>query len=71
VADLTYIRLRGEFLYLAVILDRFSRSVVGWSLARMFHTGSELVGGGSKNSAAAGPLSEVVTGRIRRGTGFA
>jgi len=34
VADLTYIRLRGEFLYLAVILDRFSRSVVGWSLGR-------------------------------------
>lgn len=34
VSDLTYIRLRGEFVYLAVILDRFSRSVVGWSLGR-------------------------------------
>jgi transposase InsO family protein len=34
VADITYIRLRGEFVYLAVILDRFSRCVVSWSLER-------------------------------------
>jgi putative transposase len=34
VADLTYIRLRGEFVYLAVVLDRFSRKVVGWELDR-------------------------------------
>jgi putative transposase len=34
VADITYIRLRGEFVYLAVILDAFSRKVVGWELAR-------------------------------------
>jgi transposase InsO family protein len=33
VADLTYIRLRRQFLYLAVILDSFSRRVVGWELA--------------------------------------
>jgi len=32
VADLTYIRLREQFLYLAVILDAFSRRVVGWGL---------------------------------------
>jgi len=32
VADLTYIRLRGEFVYLAVVLDAFSRKVVGWEL---------------------------------------
>lgn len=32
VADLTYIRLREQFLYLAVILDAFSRRVVGWAL---------------------------------------
>ena len=35
VADITYIRLQGEFVYLAVILDAFSRKVVGWELARM------------------------------------
>src|SRR6266852_1331696 len=34
VADITYIRLRAEFVYLAVILDGFSRKVVGWALDR-------------------------------------
>jgi putative transposase len=34
VADITYIRLRAEFVYLAVILDAFSRKVVGWALDR-------------------------------------
>jgi len=34
VADLTYIRLRCEFVYLAVILDAFSRRVIGWALGR-------------------------------------
>ena len=34
VADITYIRLQAEFVYLAVILDAFSRRVIGWALAR-------------------------------------
>src|SRR5258708_660043 len=34
VADITYIRLRMEFVYLAVVLDAFSRRVVGWALGR-------------------------------------
>jgi transposase InsO family protein len=34
VADITYIRLQAEFVYLAVILDAFSRRVVGWELDR-------------------------------------
>jgi transposase InsO family protein len=34
VADITYIRLRTEFVYLAVVLDAFSRKVVGWALER-------------------------------------
>ncbi len=33
-ADITYIRLKTEFVYLAVILDAFSRKVVGWSVDR-------------------------------------
>ena len=33
-ADITYIRLREEFVYLAVILDAFSRRVIGWALDR-------------------------------------
>src|SRR5207302_5912318 len=32
VADITYIRLRAEFVYLAVILDAYSRRVIGWEL---------------------------------------
>ena len=34
VADITYIRLQAEFVYLAVILDAYSRKVVGWALGR-------------------------------------
>jgi len=34
VADLTYIRLELEFVYLAVMLDAFSRRVIGWALER-------------------------------------
>ena len=34
VADLTYIRLEVEFVYLAVVLDAFSRRVIGWALDR-------------------------------------
>jgi putative transposase len=34
VSDITYIRLLAEFVYLAVILDAFSRKVVGWKLER-------------------------------------
>ncbi len=34
VADITYIRLELEFLYLAVMLDAFSRRVIGWALDR-------------------------------------
>jgi putative transposase len=38
VADLTYIRLELEFIYLAVILDAFSRRVIGWALDRSLDT---------------------------------
>jgi putative transposase len=34
VADLTYLRLLSEFVYLAVVLDAWSRKVVGWALGR-------------------------------------
>jgi transposase InsO family protein len=33
VADITYVRLAETFVYLAVILDAFSRKVVGWAMA--------------------------------------
>ena len=39
VADITYIRLRVEFVYLAVVLDAFSRRVIGWALGRTLAAG--------------------------------
>ncbi len=32
VADITYVRLLEEFVYLAIVLDAFSRRVIGWAL---------------------------------------
>jgi transposase InsO family protein len=34
VADITYIRLRQEFVYLSVLLDAYSRRVIGWALGK-------------------------------------
>ena len=41
VADITYVPTRSGFLYLSVVIDAFSRRVVGWSMAN--HLRSELV----------------------------
>ena len=41
VADITYVRTGTGFLYLAVVLDAWSRRVVGWSMAS--HLRTELV----------------------------
>jgi transposase InsO family protein len=38
VADITYIRLPRQFVYLAVVLDAFSRRVIGWALDRHLTT---------------------------------
>jgi transposase InsO family protein len=38
VADITYIRLQREFVYLAVVIDAFSRRVVGWYADRTLHS---------------------------------
>ncbi len=40
IADITYIRLPREFVYLAVLLDAFSRRCIGWALER--HLDAEL-----------------------------
>ena len=34
VADITYIELQSEFVYLAIIMDVYSRKFIGWSLSR-------------------------------------
>lgn len=38
VADITYVRLRTEFIYVAVILDVYSRRVVGWAIGRQINS---------------------------------
>lgn len=38
VADITYIRLLHEFIYLAVLLDAFSRRCIGWAISRHIDT---------------------------------
>ena len=38
IADITYIRLQGEFVYLAVVIDAHSRRVIGWELSRRIDT---------------------------------
>jgi transposase InsO family protein len=39
VADITYVRMQREFIYLAVIVDVYSRRVVGWSISRELGSG--------------------------------
>ena len=34
VADITYIRIRKGFVFLAAILDRYSRKIIGWAIAQ-------------------------------------
>ena len=42
VADITYVRLEEDFVYLAVVLDAHSRRVVGWALADHLKAGLAL-----------------------------
>ena len=42
VADITYVRLREEFIYLAVVMDVFTRRVRGWELGRSLDQGLTL-----------------------------
>ena len=43
VADITYVRLREEFAFLAVVLDAFSRKVIGWALEEHLRASLTLV----------------------------
>ena len=43
VADLTYLRLLGEFVYLAAVLDAWSRRAVGWALGRSLESALPLL----------------------------
>ena len=66
VADITYIRLLLEFVYLAVILDAFSRRVIGWALGR---TLEGKVGAGGVTDGARARASGARTGPSFRSRG--
>jgi putative transposase len=52
VSDITYIPTSGGWLYLAVVIDLFSRSILGWKLARSLH--SDVVAGAFSSAMAKG-----------------
>ena len=57
VADITYIRLREQFVYLAVILDACSRRAVGWELGATLEATPDREGtgaGAGREGSAAG-----------------
>ena len=54
VADITYVRLQEEFIFLAVILDAYSRRVIGWALDRTMAGGAADGAGQPEHPSGAG-----------------
>ncbi len=69
VADITYIRLGREFIYLAVVLDAFSRRVIGWALERSLET--ELALGALRMALEARAVSAELVHHSDRGVQYA
>ena len=69
VADINYIRLLREFIYLAVILDAFSRRCIGWALER--HLRAELALEALKMAIAARGVKEGLVHHSDRGVQYA
>ena len=55
VSDITYVRLRETFLYAAIVMDAYSRRIVGWELAEDLR--AELALGALNRALADGPSS--------------
>ena len=69
VADITYIRLGREFIYLAVVLDAFSRRCIGWALERSLET--ELALGALRLALAARTVTAELVHHSDRGVQYA
>jgi transposase InsO family protein len=69
VADITYIRLRDEFVFLAVILDAYSRRVIGWALDRTLE--NELTLGALRMALARRVIDPELVHHSDRGTQYA
>ena len=61
VADITYVKLREEFVYLAVLMDVFTRRVRGWELGRSLDQGLTLAALRRAMRGADGPRSTTPT----------
>ena len=60
VADITYIRLAEDFVYLAVVMDSFSRKVVGWALADHLEASLPLEALNKAIASRGGPLKDLI-----------
>jgi putative transposase len=69
VADITYLRLRHEFVYLAVLLDAWSRRCIGWQLSRHLH--EELALGALEVALAHRPVPPGLVHHSDRGVQYA
>jgi putative transposase len=69
VADITYVRLRHEFIYLAVLLDAYSRRCLGWQLGR--HLREELALGALELALAQRPVAPGLVHHSDRGVQYA
>lgn len=69
VADITYVRLRHEFVYLAVLLDAWSRRGIGWHLSRHLH--EELALGALEVALASRPVPPGLVHHSDRGVQYA
>jgi transposase InsO family protein len=68
VADITYIRLRESFIYLAVILDAYSRRVIGWALGNTLE--AELALAALRSALADRPAPESLIHHSDRGVQY-
>src|ERR1700733_6613675 len=68
-SDITYIRLREEFVFLAVILDAYSRRVIGWALNRTLE--DDLTLGALRMALAQRPVQPGLVHHSDRGTQYA
>lgn len=69
VADITYIRLLEEFIFLAVVMDAFSRRVLGWELGESLQT--SLAIGALNRALADRPISAHIIHHSDQGVQYA
>lgn len=69
VADITYVRLQHEFVYVAVLLDAWSRRCIGWHLSRHLH--EELARGALEVALAHRPVPPGLVHHSDRGVQYA